>query len=323
MKNKSTILIMALAIVTAFVGCRRNEIDVEDGLKALSEETFKSLEYCSHVDANGYNIDVIQFHFNHADNTVEKKTFSFGDGVPTAVDSKNYSFEWEDFTSSMLGRKARLVAGDEVLNVLYLNNTFTLFAQSDTVIMNEKEALANIASSISSNIANSDWAAYDPIYVMQDHWTMDTTWYETTRQGKKIIVDTITGRYKHAEKIPVGVASQNIAYLRFYDDASHNKTLAWATGSQVNIVTPDTAILPQVQDPTKNDTIITFNIQEMPASRIFADSANHWSIATVKDGAFEVIFKHTDDSADELLQMSAYTDSTFTLNNAIYHNLKK
>ena len=321
MKNKSTILIMALALMTVFVGCRKNEIDIEDELKELSEETFKSLEYCSHMDVNGYNMDVIQFHFNHADNTVEKTTFSFGDGIPVAFESKNYSFEWDEFTSSMLGRKARLVAGNEVLPLLYLNNVFTL---SDTVRMTEVEALADIASSISSNIANSDWAAYDPIYVMQDRWTMDTTWYETHRQGKKIIVDTITGRYKHAEKIPVGIASQKISYLRFYDDAtSHRKTLAWSNGEQVNTVTADTAILPQIQDETKNDTIITFTIKENPASRVFADSANHWSIAKVQDGSFDVIFKHTDASEDEMLQISAYADSTFTLDNAIYHNLKK
>lgn len=321
MKNKSTILIMALAILTAFVGCRKNEIDIESELKELSEETFKTLEYCSHVDANGYNIDVIQFHFNHTDNTVEKKTFSFGDGIPVAFESKNYTLEWEDFATSMLGRKARLVAGDEVLPLLYINSIFIL---QDTVKMTELDPLADIASSISSTIANSDWAAYDPIYVMQDRWTMDTTWYETHRQGKKIIVDTITGRYKHAVKIPVGVASQKISYLRFYDDAtSHRKTLAWSNGEQVNTVTADTAILPQIQDETKNDTIITFTIKENPASRVFADSANHWSIATVQDGSFDVIFKHTDASEDEMLQISAYADSTFTLDNAIYHNLKK
>ena len=321
MKNKSTILIMALAILTAFVGCRKNEIDIESELKELSEETFKTLEYCSHVDANGYNMDVIQFHFNHTDNTVEKATFSFGDGVPAVSEKKTYSLEWEDFATSMLGRKARLVAGDEVLPLLYINNIFIL---QDTVKMTELDPLADIASSISSTISNSDWAAYDPIYVMQDRWTMDTTWYETHRQGKKIIVDTITGRYKHAEKIPVGVASQKISYLRFYDDAtSHRKTLAWSNGEQVNTVTADTAILPQIQDETKNDTIITFTIKENPASRVFADSANHWSIATVQDGSFDVIFKHTDASEDEMLQISAYADSTFTLDNAIYHNLKK
>ena len=33
MKNKSTILIMALALMTVFVGCRKNEIDIEDELK--------------------------------------------------------------------------------------------------------------------------------------------------------------------------------------------------------------------------------------------------------------------------------------------------
>ena len=44
MKNKSTFLIMALAIVTAFVGCKKNEIDIEDELKELSNETFQSLE---------------------------------------------------------------------------------------------------------------------------------------------------------------------------------------------------------------------------------------------------------------------------------------
>ena len=321
MKNKSTILIMALAIMIAFTGCRKNEIDIEAELKELSEETFKGLEYCSHVDVNGYNMDVIQFHFNHADNTVEKKTFSFGDGIPVAFESKNYSFEWEEFTSSMLGRKARLVAGNEVLPLLYLNNIFIL---SDTVRMTEVDALADIAFSVSSNVANSDWAAYDPVYVMQDHWTMDTTWYVTRREGKKIIVDTITGRYKHAEKIPVGVASQKISYLRFYDDAtSHRKTLAWSNGEQVNTVTADTAIWPQIQDKTKNDTIITFTIIENPASRVFADSANHWSIAKVQDGSFDVIFKHTDAGEDEMLQISAYADSTFTLDNAIYHNLKK
>lgn len=321
MKNKSTILIIALAIMAAFSGCRKNEIDIEAELKELSEETFKGLEYCSHVDVNGYNMDVIQFHFNHADNTVEKKTFSFGDGIPVAFESKNYSFEWEEYTSSMLGRKARLVAGDEVLPLLYLNNIFIL---SDTVRMTEVDALADIAFSVSSNVANSDWAAYDPVYVMQDHWTMDTTWYVTHREGKKIIVDTITGRYKHAEKIPVGVASQKISYLRFYDDAtSHRKTLAWSNGEQVNTVTEDIVILPQIQDETKNDTIITFTIKENPASRVFADSANHWSIANIQDGSFDVIFKHTDASEDEMLQISAYADSTFTLDNAIYHNLKK
>lgn len=321
MKNKSTILIIALAIMAAFSGCRKNEIDIEAELKELSEETFKGLEYCSHVDVNGYNMDVIQFHFNHADNTVEKKTFSFGDGIPVAFESKNYSFEWEEYTSSMLGRKARLVAGNEVLPLLYLNNIFIL---SDTVRMTEVDALADIAFSVSSNVANSDWAAYDPVYVMQDHWTMDTTWYVTKRQGKKIIVDTITGRYKHAEKIPVGVASQKISYLRFYDDTtSHRKTLAWSNGEQVNTVTEDITILPQIQDETKNDTIITFTIKENPASRVFADSANHWSIANIQDGSFDVIFKHTDASEDEMLQISAYADSTFTLDNAIYHNLKK
>ena len=158
---------------------------------------------------------------------------------------------------------------------------------------------------------------------MQDRWTMDTTWYETHREGKKIIVDTITGRFKHAEKVPVGVASQKIAYLRFYNDAANRKTLAWSTGDQVNVVTPDTAILPQVQNPAKNDTIITFAITEMPASRVFADSADHWSIAEVKDGAFDLICRTIDAQTDELLQISAYTDSTFTLNSATYHNLKK
>lgn len=321
MKNKSTILIMALAIMTAFVGCKRNEIDVENELKELSNETFQSLEYCSHVDVDGYNMNVIQFHFNHADNTVEKTSFSFGDGIPSAFDSKTYSFVWDEFTDSKLGRKARLVAGDDVLNVLYLNNVFTL---SDTVKLSEKEAVADIAASVSTNIANSDWAAYDPVYVMQDHWTMDTTWYETHRQGKKIIVDTITGRFKHEEQIPVGVASQKISYLRFYDDvASHRKTMAWASGEQVNTVTADTLILPQVQDASKNDTIITFNIVENPATRVFADSADHWSLAKVKEGAFDVICKRLNADADETLQMSASTDSTFTLNNAIYHNLKK
>ena len=101
------------------------------------------------------------------------------------------------------------------------------------------------------------------------------------------------------------------------------KTLAWSNGEQVNIVTSDTAILPQIQDATKNDTIITFSIEETPASRSFADTANHWGFAKVKEGAFDVIYKHSDESADEMLQISAYTDSTFTLDNAIYHNLKK
>jgi hypothetical protein len=321
MKNKSTILIMALAMMTAFVGCKKNEIDIESELKELSEETFLSLEYCSYVGVKGYNMDVIQFHFNHADNTVEKTSFSCGDGVPAAFASKTYSFEWDGFTESMLGRKARLVSADEELNVIYLNNVFAL---SETVRLTEMDALADIASSISSNISNSDWAAYDPIYVMQDRWTMDTTWYETHREGKKIIVDTITGRYKHEKQIPVGVASQKISYLRFYDDAaSHRKTLAWSEGEQVNVVTSDTAILPQVQNPAKNDTIITFNILEQPASRIFADSADHWGLGMVKDGSFDVIFKLAGGSEDETLQMSAYTDSTFTLDNAIYHNLKK
>ena len=321
MKNKSTILIMALAIMTALVGCKKNEIDIENQLKEISNETFQGLEYCSHLNVDGYNMDVIQLHFNHADNTVEKTTFSFGDGVSGVNESKTYSFEWADFTDSMLGRKARLVAGDEVLNLLYLNNVFTL---SESIKLTEVEPLADIASAISSNVANSDWAAYDPIYVMQDHWTMDTTWYETHREGKKIVVDTITGRFKHEEQIPVGIASQKISYLRFYDDAaSHRKTLAWAAGEQVNVVTPDTLILPQVQDASKNDTIITFAIEEKPASRVFADSAAHWSLAKVKDGAFDVIFKHTDAGEDETLQISAYTDSTFTLDNTIYHNLKK
>lgn len=319
MKNKSTILIMALAIMAAFTGCKKNEIDIENELKNISEETFQSLEYCSHMDVNGYNMDVIQFHFNHADNTVEKKTFSFGDGVPAAFEAKTYSFVWDDFTDSKLGRKARLVAGEEVLDVIYLNNVFTL---SDSVKLSEMAALADIASSVSANIANSDWAAYEPVYVMQDRWTMDTTWYVTHREGKKIIVDTITGRFKHEEKIPVGVASQKISYLCFHDDASHRKTLAWSEGEQVNVVTPDTTILPQIQDATKNDTIITFSIVEVPATRVFADTANHWSLVKVKEGAFDVICKRLNADADETLQMSACTDSTFTLNNAIYHNLK-
>ena len=320
MKNKSTILIMALAITTAFLGCRKNEIDIEEELKELSQETFTNLKYCSHVDANGYNMNVIQLHFNHSDNTVKKTDFSFGDGIVSDFKTKSYSFEWEDFTDSKLGRKARLVAGNDVIQLLYLNNVFSL---SNTVQLTEKDALADVAYSVSSKIANSDWAAYNPVYVMQDRWTMDTTWYETHRQGKKIVVDTITGRYKHQEKIAVGVASQEISYLRFYDDpTSHRKTLAWAKGDQVNIVTPDTTILPQVQDPTKNDTIITFSIVETTPSRVYADTATHWSLAAVKGGSFEVIFKHNDQSADEMLQMSAYTDSTFTLNNAIYHNLK-
>lgn len=61
----------------------------------------------------------------------------------------------------------------------------------------------------------------------------------------------------------------------------------------------------------------------MPATRMFVDTASHWSLASVKNGAFEVIYKQTDASADATLQMSGYTDSTFTLDNAIYHNLKK
>ena len=321
MKNKSTILIMVLAIMTAFVGCKKNEIDIDNQLKEISNETFQGLEYCSHLNVDGYNMNAIQFHFNHADNTVEKTSFSFGDGIPGVNESKTYSFEWEDFTSSMLGRKARLVAGDDVLHLVYLNNVFTL---SDDVRLTEVEPLADIASSISSNVANSDWAAYDPTYVMQDHWTMDTTWYVTHRKGKKIVVDTITGRFKHAEKIPVGVASQKISYIRFYDDASsHRKTLAWAKGEQVNIVTPDTLILPQIQDATKNDTIITFTIEEAPASRLTADSADHWSLAKVKDGSFDVICKRINGNEDETLQLSAYTDESFTLDNTIYHNLKK
>ena len=321
MKNKSTILIMALAIMTAFTGCKKSEIDIEDELKNISEETFQSLEYCSHVDVNDYNMDVIQFHFNHADNTVEKATFSFGDGVPAVFETKTYSLVWDEFTDSKLGRKARFVADGDELSVLYLNNVFTL---SDGVKLTEKEPLATLGASVVSTVANSDWAAYDPVYVMQDRWTMDTTWYVTHRQGKKIIVDTITGRFKHEEKVPVGIASQKIAYLRFYDAAdSHRKTLAWSEGEQVNVVTPDTLILPQVQDAAKNDTIITFSIEEKPATRVFADTANHWSLAKVKDGSFDVVYKHTDDGADETLQISAYTDSTFTLNSAIYHNLKK
>ena len=197
MKNKSTILIMALAIMTAFVGCKKNEIDIENELKELSEETFQGLEYCSHVDVNGYNMNVIQFHFNHVNNTVEKTSFSFGDGIPNVYESKTYSFEWEDFTASMLGRKARLVAGEDVQHVVYLNNVFTL---ADTVPLTEMDALADIAASISTNVANSDWAAYDPIYVMQDHWTMDTTWYETHRQGKKIRISASMIMPIHTER---------------------------------------------------------------------------------------------------------------------------
>lgn len=321
MKNKSTILIMALAIMTVFVGCKRNEIDVEDQLKQISDETFQSVKYCSHADVKGYNMGVIQFHFNHANNTVEKTAISFGDGVPTVKETKGYSFEWEDFTSSMLGRKARLVAGDEVLNLVYLNNVFTL---ADTIKLADTDPLADVVSSVSVNVANGDWAAYDPIFVMQDRWTFDTTWYETHREGKKIIVDTITGRFKHKDKVPVGIASQKIAYIRFNEDATtHRKTMAWATGDQVNIVTPDTTILPQVQNPAKNDTIIVFDIVETPASRIFADTANHWSIAAVKGNAFDLVFKQTDASPDSTLSITAYTDSTFTIGSSIYYNLKK
>ena len=98
---------------------------------------------------------MIQFHFNHVNNTVEKTSFSFGDGIPNVYESKTYSFEWEDFTASMLGRKARLVAGEDVQHVVYLNNVFTL---ADTLPLTEMDALADIAASISTNVANSDWA---------------------------------------------------------------------------------------------------------------------------------------------------------------------
>jgi hypothetical protein len=78
-----------------------------------------------------------------------------------------------------------------------------------------------------------------------------------------------------------------------------------------------------VQNPAENDTIITFKIEETPASHDVVNSAAHWSLAKVKDGSFDVVYKYTDSSADETLQMSAYTESTFTLDNMIYHNLKK
>lgn len=321
MKNKSTLLIVALATMAVFTGCKKNMIGINDEMKDLSNETFQSLVYCGNLEQDGYNISVTQYHVNHEQNTVERKMFTFGPGVATVNQAKTYSFAWGDFTESKLGRNVVLTADDEKINLVWLNNTFV---ESDGTAMQSDEPLADYASEITTTLNEGDWAAFDPVYVMQDRWTMDTTWYVTTRKGKKIIVDTITGRYKHAEKVIVGVDSQKIAYMHFYaNPVSYEKTIGFAEGKQVNTVIGDTVVLPQKQNPAKNDTIITFKITENPATRFATDSANRWSYTAIGSTKFDVIYKNVKKDADDIFNITEYTGASFMLDGATYYNLNK
>lgn len=278
MIKHSLILLGGVLVVTMFVGCKPKNIDVDNSLKQVSEETFIKAPSRSFMEIKGNDMSIVEYTFNAAAMTATRKTMSFEQkSAYSGVHQEDFTYSWGEFCKGMFGRFLYLKGENGDRTLVYLNDQLNDGEITTTI----REPRADMAANMIQGLTAGKWETEDPEYVLQLRW-VDTIVYETHRQGKKIVVDTIYKRMPRPDFYDT-IGKATITYFAYaFAKEDGSKTASLKTDLQINEVDTAYEYKPQIQDPSKFDTIITYSIKK-EGTRAFVDSKEYesWCIADI------------------------------------------
>ncbi len=279
MIKHSLILLGGALVVTMLVGCKPKNIDINESLKQVSEETFVKAPSRSFMEVKDDGMSIVEYTFNATAMTATRKTMSFEQkNAYSGVHQEDFTYSWGEFCQGKFGRYLYLFGENGNRTLVYLNDQLNDGEITTTI----REPRADMAANMIQGLTAGKWEAEDPEYVLQLRW-VDTVVYETHRQGKKILVDTIYKRMPRPNFYDtIGKATiMYFAYAFAKEDGS--KTASLKTDFQINEVDTAYEYKPQIQDPSKFDTIITYSIKK-EGTRTLIDSKEYesWCITDIK-----------------------------------------
>jgi len=310
MKRNCTLLLLAM-VTALFVGCKPKNADIDDALKQISEETFAKTPTRSYFACQDDDMFIVEYTFDvNAKKAVRKSVNLLQKAAYTGLQEEKFSYTWGDFQKDMFGRQIILTgaAGDETLT--YLNDQLT----ANGITTSIAEPRADMAANMIDGLTAGKWEAVDPTYVLQLHW-VDTIVYEYHVKGKKIVCDTIHKNMPRPNFYDTIGIDSCYYYTFTFENGATNKLASRNTDFQKNIVTADSTIQPQLQDPSKNDTIIKYTVQE--GVRVF-DHKTDFITWTIKD----ISLKNEEQNVDVVVGEVNYIWHTLAMTNFRYDGAK-
>jgi len=276
MKNNFYLLLVAL-VITMLVGCKPKNIDINDALKQISEQTFAKTPSRSYLAVSDNDLRIVEYTFDAQAKTAVRKELNLAQEAKfEGVQTENFTYTWGEFKEGMFGRTLLLAGGLGDRTLTYLNDQLNDGDITTTI----SEPRVDMAGNVVEGLISGKWEGEDPTYVLQYKW-VDTTVYEYHTKGKKIVCDTIFKRMPRPNYFDTIGIDSCFYYIYTFDNGATNKTAKKVTDFKKNTVTVYKEVLPQYQDPTKNDTIVTYSVVE--GTRGFRSEENYlyWAITNI------------------------------------------
>jgi len=275
---KHNFILLSVAFIgVMLVGCKPKDIDINDTLKQISEETFAKTPTRSYLAVVGNDFRVVEYTFDAKAKTAVRKEVNFAQKVPYIGEQKDdFTYTWGDFKEGMYGRLLQLTGGKGNLTLSYLNDQLT----EGDITTSISEPRADMAANMIAGLTSGKWAGIDSTNVKELIW-VDTVIYEWTLKGKKIIWDTIYMRMPRPNAYINRGIDSCFYYTYTFEKGDTAKQARLVTEFQKNIVKADTTFLTQKQDPTKFDTIVTYQVTE--GTKVHRSTVDYslWTIANI------------------------------------------
>jgi len=318
MKNN---FILLLALITAIlVGCKPKNIDVNEALKQISEETFAQTPSRSYLSVKDNNLQVVEYTFDVTKKTaVRKEVVLAQTALFTGEKVENFTYTWGEFKESMYGRSLCLKGDQGNRDLVYLNDQLN----DGSIVTAIKEPRADMVDNMVSGLMAGEWNAEKPTYVLQLIWR-DSFVVNWVMKKKKLVPDTVPMRIPLDKRDTIGVDSC-LYYTYAFLNGATNKEAKKVTEIKRNIVTPDTTFLPKLNDPSKNDTIVKYSVVDGVKEPLSEINYAFWSIADIstKGDVQNMDVKVGETGKDpETLSLSAFafdgTKGSFVLNDMTF-----
>jgi len=277
MKN-NFYLLLAVLVTTVFFGCKPKNIDINDALKQISEQTFAKTPSRSYLAVSGNDLRIVEYTFDEAAKTAVRKELNFAQKAAyDGVQAENFTYTWGEFKEGMFGRTILLTGGSGDRSLTYLNDQLN----DGDITTAISEPRADMVGNMVDGLTAGKWTGEDPTYVLQLKW-VDTTVYEYHRKGKVYVIDTIFKRMPRPNYADTIGVDSCLYYSYIFEKGATSKTAQLITEIKRNEVTAHKQILPQYQDPKKNDTIITYTIEDGVKVPVDVVNYTYWAINDVK-----------------------------------------
>jgi len=323
---KNNLILLIVFVTTILVGCKPKNIDIDNTLKQISEETFAQTSTRSGLAVKGNDMCVVDYVFNTENQTVARKEVRLVQKAAyVGVQQEEFTYTWGEFADKMYGRSLLLTGINGNRDLVYLNN----HVNDGEVVTTTNEPLVEVAANMIQGLTSGKWYSADSAIVKELIW-VDTMIITSHLVGKKIIWDTTYMRMPRPNAYINRGIDSCLYYTYNFECGTTSKEASFLLEFKKNIVVADTTILPQKQDLSKNDTIITYQVTDCPKTVRRDVKYAYWYLSKieVKKSAqsMDVVVGETDKNP-ETLAISAFlfdgTKGSFVLNELNYNLVPK